>query len=61
MNSAINDEMPEGLKKSVMGHSLSMDTEGIYGHERQDAQHRAAGYIDKAFSEALKLRKVEQI
>lgn len=58
---SINDEMPEGLKKSVMGHSLSMDTEGIYGHERQDAQHRAAGYIDKAFSEALKLRKVEQI
>jgi len=54
---SVNDEMPEGLKKSVVGHSISMDTEGVYGHERQDAQHRAAGYIDNAFRDALKRKE----
>lgn len=54
---SINDEMPEGLKKTVMGHSRSMDTEGVYGHERTDALHRAAGYVDAAFKDALKTDK----
>lgn len=46
---SVNDEMPEGLKKMVMGHSKSMDTEGVYGHEKQNDKARAAGYIDAAF------------
>ena len=31
---SVNDDMPDGLKKYVMGHSESMDTEGVYGHEK---------------------------
>lgn len=51
---SINDEMPSGLKKMVVGHSQSMDTEGIYGHLKQGDMEKAAGYIDRAFGDILK-------
>jgi len=51
---SINDEMPEALKKMIVGHSKSMDTEGVYGHRKQDDMDRAAIYIDTAFMRYLK-------
>lgn len=50
---SINDEMPTGLKKQVVGHSRSMDTEGIYGHRKAGDMRRAAEYSDAAFSKIL--------
>lgn len=54
---SINDEMPEGLKKMVMGHSKSMDTEGVYGHKKRGDDERAAAYIDKAMAPYLAAEK----
>ena len=51
---SVNKEMPEGLKKLVIGHSKDMDTEGTYGHEMQGDLERAAEYIDAAFDKLLK-------
>lgn len=51
---SINDEMPSGLKKMVVGHSQSMDTEGIYGHRKQGDMEKAASYVDRAFGDILK-------
>jgi len=51
---SINDEMPLALKKMVVGHSKSMDTEGVYGHRKQGDMDRAAVYIDAAFMKYLK-------
>lgn len=46
---SVNDEMPDGLKKLIMGHSKNMDTTGVYGHEKEDDRARAAAYSDAAF------------
>lgn len=46
---SINDEMPEGLKKMVVGHSRSMDTEGTYGHIKSGDLERASEYSEQAF------------
>ena len=46
---SVNVEMPDKLKKMLMGHSASMDTEGVYGHRKRDDDALAAAYIDKAF------------
>lgn len=51
---SVNVEMPEALKKMVIGHSKDMDTEGTYGHEKQDDMELAATYIDAAFSKYIK-------
>ncbi|MCI9026612.1 MAG: tyrosine-type recombinase/integrase [Lawsonibacter sp.] len=50
---SVNDEMPTGLKKQVVGHSRSMDTEGIYGHKKAGDMRRAAEYSDAAFAKIL--------
>ena len=50
---SVNKEMPEGLKKMVVGHSLDMDTEGVYGHEMAGDLEKAANYTAKAFAEII--------
>lgn len=47
--------MPIGLKKKVVGHSQSMDTEGIYGHQKAGDLARAAQYSDNAFKRFLNM------
>lgn len=47
--------MPIGLKKKVVGHSQSMDTEGIYGHQKAGDLARAAQYSDNAFKRFLNI------
>ena len=51
---SIMDEMPESLKKMVVGHSKSMDTDGIYCHQKANDMERAAAYIDAVFERILK-------
>lgn len=50
---SVNDEMPEALKKPYVGHSPSMDTEGIYGHEKKGDLERAAAYVDETFKKII--------
>lgn len=45
--------MPDGLLKSVVGHSKDMDTYGVYGHEFGDDLEIAAEYIDRAYGKLL--------
>ena len=47
---SINKEMPEGLKKMVVGHSKDMDTEGVYGHQMTGDMELAAKYSESAFA-----------
>lgn len=51
---SVNKEMPDGLKKMVVGHSRDMDTEGTYGHEMAGDLEKAAAYTERAFEEILK-------
>lgn len=50
---SVNCEMPDGLKKMVIGHSENMDTEGTYGHQKAGDMELAAQYIDEAFKKAI--------
>jgi integrase len=46
-------EMPEALLKDFVGHSTSMDTHGIYGHELDGDKQRAADILDDLFDRLL--------
>lgn len=48
-----NSTLPEGLAKSVMGHSKDMDTFGIYGHDFTDDAATAARLIEDNISTLL--------
>lgn len=48
---SVNDEMPDPLKKMVMGHSKNMDTNGTYGHRKKGDMQKAADYTDEAFAQ----------
>ncbi len=46
-------DMPLELLKATVGHSVDMDTIGVYGHEIDGEKERAAQYIDEALSKFL--------
>lgn len=46
-------DMPLELLKAVVGHSSSMDTIGIYGHEVDGDKERAAAIMDRVFAGKL--------
>lgn len=46
-------DLPLELMKSVVGHSSSMDTFGVYGHEIDGDRHRAAKIINAVFESVL--------
>lgn len=50
---SVNKEMPDGLKKKVVGHSQDMDTEGVYGHIMAGDMERAAQFSEAAFNAIL--------
>lgn len=52
---SVVDEMPTLLKKQIVGHSQSMDTDGVYGHAKQNDLRKAADYINDAFAQILKI------
>ena len=51
---SVNDEIPDTLKKMVMGHSKSMDTNGVYGHIKRGDLEKAAAFTDEAITPYLK-------
>ena len=51
--SANKADMPLELLKGIVGHSASMDTIGIYGHEIDGEKLRAAGIVDDVFGRLL--------
>lgn len=51
---SVTKDMPEGLKKIIIGHSKNMDTEGIYSHEFEGDRELAAAYITQSFDKVLK-------
>lgn len=56
---SVNKEMPEGLKKMVVGHSKDMDTEGVYGHEMAGDMEKAAAYTAQAFDAIIGKKATE--
>ncbi len=46
-------DMPLELLKQVVGHSSSMDTIGVYGHEIDGDKERAATIMENTFKKAL--------
>lgn len=51
--SIVRIDMPEALLKEFIGHSASMDTSGVYGHEIDGEKQKAADIIDSAFERIL--------
>lgn len=47
------ETVPESLIKLVVGHSESMDTQGVYAHELDGQLDRAADAITRSFTNAL--------
>ena len=48
-------DVPDALLKPMVGHSRSMDTRGVYGHEVQGNRQRTVAMIETAFESALDL------
>lgn len=46
-------DMPVELMKSIMGHSSSMNTYGVYGHDVNGEKARAAAIIDNVFDKII--------
>ena len=53
MISIAQGEVPEALLKQIVGHSASMDTHGVYGHEIDGEKERAAQLLEAAFDRIL--------
>lgn len=53
MISVAQADVPEALLKQIVGHSASMDTQGVYGHEVKGDKERAAKLLDQSFNRFL--------
>ena len=51
--SMMKNVLPEQTIKDIVGHSVSMDTFGTYGHILEGEERRAADIIDLTFSEKV--------
>ena len=51
--SLMKNVMPEQMVKDIVGHSVSMDTFGTYGHILNDTDRQAASIIDLTFGQNL--------
>ncbi len=50
---SISDALPEAQMKKLVGHSQSMDTYGVYGHEVQGEGEEISRNLDAIFSKIL--------
>ena len=50
---SIAKQLPEGLVKPLVGHSQSMDTFGVYGHEVEGEAERTAQKVNGLFADIL--------
>ena len=48
-------DVPDALLKPMVGHSRSMDTRGVYGHEVAGNRQRTVALLESAFESALDL------
>lgn len=48
------DDMPQGLKRRVIGHSENMDTEGVYGHHMDSDDERIIESTELSLQRVLK-------
>lgn len=51
--SMMKNVLPEQTIKDIVGHSVSMDTFGTYGHILEDEERRTADVIDLTFSQKV--------
>ena len=51
--------LPEGLVKAVGGHSRSMDTFGVYGHEVQGDKTLTAQLLQERFTNLLSNSEIQ--
>lgn len=51
---SISDALPEAQMKKLVGHSLSMDTYGVYGHEISGEGEEISRNLDNIFGKLLK-------
>lgn len=54
--SVVKSDMPIALLKSMVGHSTSMDTFGVYGHELEGDLQQTANIVDNVFSRLIDLK-----
>ena len=52
-----NKNLPEGMVRSVVGHSKDMDTFGVYGHVFGDDESQTAAHIDANVAKILAFKK----
>ena len=50
---SIAKKLPEGMVKSIVGHSKSMDTFGVYGHAIKGEDAAITAALDDAFRSVL--------
>lgn len=55
MISIMKSQLPETLLKQVVGHSASMDTFGIYGHEVDGEAQKSAEIINAEFAKIIRV------
>ena len=46
-------DMPDALKKLILGHSKNMDSDGTYGHEIEGDLDRAAEMMDEPLNRII--------
>ena len=49
----MKNDMPEQMLKDLVGHSVSMDTFGVYGHVVNAEMQRAKSMIDSTFARLI--------
>ena len=49
----MNKDMPDALKKLILGHSKNMDSDGTYGHEIEGDLDRAAEMMDEPLNRII--------
>lgn len=50
---SVAKQLPEGMVKSLVGHSASMDTFGVYGHALSGEKQQVSGAVDALFTSIL--------
>lgn len=50
---SVNADTPDALLKAMVGHSATMDTRGVYGHEVRGNKERTAAIVGAAFDAVL--------
>ena len=51
--SILKNDMPEQMLKDLVGHSVNMDTYGVYGHVVNGEMERAKNIMDSTFARVL--------